>query len=162
MKKTITGCLLLICLMGISVKLEAASKSRQYRFWIEFTDKKFSNYSLLKPWDFLSQRALDRRNRVGYTVNMQDIPVTKRYVDTIAIKGVRVLLISRWMNAVLVSSPDSVLSADITSQYFVRKTSLVGIYNLKRGFAEERPGAALDYSMLLGNEEEKISVKNNV
>ncbi|MCC7298160.1 MAG: S8 family serine peptidase, partial [Bacteroidia bacterium] len=42
------------------------------------------------------------------------------------------------------------------------KTSLVGIYNLKRGFAEERPGAALDYSMLLGNEEEKISVKNNV
>lgn len=162
MKKAISGILCILFLSSFSQKTFAASRERQYRFWVEFTDKNGSMFSLLKPWDFLSSRALARRNRVGFSVKMEDLPVNAWYVDSVASKGVRVLLRSRWMNAALVTTTDSAKAAEIANLDCVRKVQLEGIFNVRRGFAEAMPEAAGDFGLSSPEELERYLVKNHI
>src|SRR5512145_655552 len=45
------------------------------KYRIEFTDKLNSPYSVDVPGEFLSQKALERRQRQGIAVTMNDLPV---------------------------------------------------------------------------------------
>jgi serine protease AprX len=76
-------------------------------YWVQFTDKNYSNYSLSRPLEFLSQKSLDRRARQGLALSESDLPVTKAYLDSIKNIGGKVLFTSRWQNAAAVFSPDS-------------------------------------------------------
>lgn len=162
MKKIISGLVCILFLVGFSHSLKAGSRERQYRFWVEYTDKKGSFYSLLKPWDFLSSRALARRSKVGFAVCMEDIPVNHWYADSVASTGVRLLFNSRWMNGSMVNTTDSALANKLAHFAFVKQVTLVGIYNVRRGFAEAMPEAAADFSLLESEGEEVCLVKNKV
>lgn len=159
MRKVIVRTLILLITACSCLSASAATRDKQYRFWVEYSDKNGSIYSLLNPWDFLSEKALARRNRVGYAVNMQDLPVNRNYIQSVAETGVRVLLSSRWMNATLVATSDTALAAQIAALPCVKQVSLVGIYYTKRGIAELAPDAVTDYSVQVP-EAERILTKN--
>jgi hypothetical protein len=73
-------CLLfaLFCIPAIYLETEAQSC-----YWIGFTDKKQSAYSISKPNDFLSERSIQRRYRQGIPVDETDLPVNKNYTDSV-------------------------------------------------------------------------------
>jgi serine protease AprX len=90
------------------------------RYWIEFTDKVNTPYSISQPLEFLSQRALDRRTLHDVPVTLQDIPPNDTYIDSILNSGVsRVICASRWMNGMMLFSTDSAFVDTLSNFSFV-------------------------------------------
>jgi serine protease AprX len=72
------------------------------RYWVKFTDKNNSPYSINNPELFLSQKAIDRRNSQGIVIAENDIPVNPSYIQAVTALGATILNVSKWMNSVTV------------------------------------------------------------
>ncbi len=77
------------------------------KYWIQFSNKDNSPYSVSSPLAFLSQRAIDRRTSQGIPVTVQDLPVNPAYLAAVSATGATLLNPSKWLNGttVLVSGP---------------------------------------------------------
>ena len=53
---------------------------QQYRLRVSFRDKKQNPYSVKRPQEFLSPKAIERRKRLGIKVDEYDLPVTPKYL----------------------------------------------------------------------------------
>ena len=71
-------------------------------YWVQFTDKNDSPYSIDNPEAFLSQRALERRARLGIAIDEYDIPVNPQYLQGVADCGAQLLNPTKWLNGVTV------------------------------------------------------------
>lgn len=71
-------------------------------YWVQFTDKNDSPYSIDVPEAFLSERALDRRARLGIAIDEYDLPVNPQYLQAVADCGAQLLNPSKWLNGVTV------------------------------------------------------------
>lgn len=80
----------------------AGSLLAQDRYMVFFMDKANTNFSTSSPLEFLSQRALDRREKHGVSVTEEDLPVNSSYVQELNATGAQVYFTSKWMNAALV------------------------------------------------------------
>ena len=83
------------------------SQAQVNRYVVFFQDKKDSPFSLSDPQEYLSERALDRRERFGIPVTEQDLPVNENYVQELSAAGIEAYYRSRWLNAVLVQMNES-------------------------------------------------------
>ena len=119
--------LLFWLLVSSSLSLAQAPKPPLLdRFRVDFTDKKGTTYSIARPWEFLSSRALMRRIRYGIPLTLDDLPLAERYVDAVkTIEGIKVLNRSRWFNSITVQA-DSNQIAKIRKLPFVRTVAAVG------------------------------------
>lgn len=78
---------------------------------IVFTDKNESPYSIHQPDEFLSPRAIARRQKQNIPVLPNDLPVNPAYLDSLKSTGVSILTVSKWFNAVTIKeSNDSILN----------------------------------------------------
>ena len=82
----------------------------QNRYMVFFTDKDNTPYSTAAPLEFLSQRSLDRRDKNGFGVTAEDLPVDPSYVAELESTGAEVYFTSRWMNAALVQMEESLIT----------------------------------------------------
>ena len=90
------------------------------KYWIQFTDKDTSNYSVNTPVVYLSQRAIDRRVNQGIAVTPQDFPVNQQYIDSVKqTANVTVLIKSKWMNGIAIQTTDTLGLAQILALNFV-------------------------------------------
>jgi subtilisin family serine protease len=81
-------------------------------YWVQFTDKNNSPYSIDAPEAYLSQRALDRRARLGIAIDEYDIPVNPQYLEAVANCGAELINPSKWLNGVTVyTTSPSVIEA---------------------------------------------------
>lgn len=81
-------------------------------YWVQFTDKNDSPYSIDNPEAYLSERALERRARLGIEIDEYDIPVNPQYLQAVADCGAQLLNPSKWLNGVSVyTSSTSVIDA---------------------------------------------------
>ena len=81
-------------------------------YWVQFSDKNDSPYSIDAPEAYLSQRALDRRARLGIAIDEYDIPVNPQYLEAVAGCGAELLNPSKWLNGVSVyTTSPSVIDA---------------------------------------------------
>ena len=72
--------------------------------WVFFTDKPQANNYLANPLSMLSQRALDRRTRLGISLDQKDVPVDENYINQISqTPGISYKAKSKWLNAVHVT-----------------------------------------------------------
>lgn len=99
-----------------------ASAQDTLKYWIQFTDKDNSPYSVSNPQAFLTQRALDRRTRQNIPVDFKDLPVNQWYVDSIRSIGFAILNRSRWMNGISVSTNDTNRIKSVGSFPFVQNS----------------------------------------
>lgn len=88
------------------------------RFFIHFTDKNNTPYSISDPSAFLSVKAIQRRINQNIDVIERDLPVDPTYVDSINTIGANVLYTSKWMNAAYIEYDSSQIN-DIYSLDFV-------------------------------------------
>ena len=93
------------------------------RYYIEFTDKNNSPYSLSDPGAFLSEKALIRRNTQNIPLAENDLPVTRAYIDSIRATGARIMNVSKWFNAVTVEAESDTILNRIAKYTFVRKST---------------------------------------
>ena len=109
--------LVALCIAATSSGLHAQSKRIIY-----FTNKGNNSYSLSNPASFLSNRALERRNKYGIKADSSDLPVSDFYLDSLLKLGNFYLLgKSRWLNAVLIQSDDLQIWERIRNISFVQK-----------------------------------------
>ena len=71
-------------------------------YWVQFTDKANSPYSIDNPEAFLSQRALQRRANQGIGIDEYDLPVNPQYLQAVASCGAELINPSKWLNGVSV------------------------------------------------------------
>ncbi len=109
--------LLLTLLIGIVINSFAQIAPDKY--YVQFTDKNDSPYSIDNPGEFLTQRALDRRTNQGIAISENDIPVNPQYLQGVAAIGVEMLNPTRWLNGVTVFTEDPALIAQIEALPYV-------------------------------------------
>ncbi len=122
---------LFICII-ISVA-ETFSQTYPDRYWIRFTDKNNNPYSLERPEEFLSERAIQRRLKQNISISFNDLPVTPAYIDSLKALGVPVYNTSKWFNAVTTDSISPELLEQIYDLSFVVKPSSQESQQIKKG-----------------------------
>ena len=113
--KQITILLFSILFIG----LQSFAQIAPDKYYIQFTDKNNSPYSIDNPQEFLSQRAIDRRDAQGIAIVQNDIPVNTTYLQGVAAIGVDLLCQSRWLNGVTVYTSDPSLIDEIRALPYV-------------------------------------------
>ncbi|MEL6559032.1 MAG: S8 family peptidase [Bacteroidota bacterium] len=72
------------------------------RYVVFFQDKASSSFSVDRPEEFLSARAINRRTDQNITVIENDLPVNASYVSQLQDLGLETFFTTKWMNGVLV------------------------------------------------------------
>lgn len=91
------------------------------KYWVQFKDKADSPYSIERPEEFLSPRAIEKRHRFNIEITEQDLPVNERYIkELLSIDTSMVLLTkSKWLNGVTVYSTEKDIAQRIKKLSFV-------------------------------------------
>ncbi|MBL7779228.1 MAG: S8 family peptidase [Chitinophagales bacterium] len=95
------------------VMLNAICYSQTY-YWVKFTDKNNSPFSVQMPQNYLSASAIERRTKEGIAIDSTDLPVNAAYVNAILPYVEEVKHVLKWFNTAVVKlngtqSIDSVL-----------------------------------------------------
>lgn len=102
------------------------SGQRQYKYWVSLKDKNGSPYSLFRPAEFLSARALLRREKQGIALEENDLPPNPAYIRAIGeLPGITIHGASRWLNGVAVQC-DSLSSLALQHLPFVDTVLYLG------------------------------------
>ncbi|MCF2443062.1 S8 family serine peptidase [Dyadobacter sp. CY345] len=100
--------LLFACLLLLLSEFSQAQTNPRYL--VLFKDKTASPYSITRPTEFLSAKAIARRNKQNIAVTENDFPVNPAYVTAIKQTGATVIYSSRWFNGTLVEASASQLA----------------------------------------------------
>jgi len=96
------------------------------KYWIQFTDKNNSPYTINAPEQFLSSKAIARRAKSLIPISEQDLPVNQAYIDQIAVfPSVQFLNPSKWFNAITISCFDTNDLNQIIQLPFVQQIEIV-------------------------------------
>lgn len=130
------------------------SVSAQAKYFIEFTDKQNSTYSVDNPTEFLSARAIERREKQGIAITSDDLPVSPTYINQLVQSATMVHYALRWFNGVVATlTPEQLTS--LQGLPFVKK--ITKIYEPAKsetddktewqplGLAEKKEFAGLNY-----------------
>jgi len=109
-----------LVLLGAFISFNLWSQVAPYKYFIELTDKNNSPYSLDHPSEFLSARAIERRQKLNIPISEFDLPVTPSYIQAIQNFGVTVLTLSKWFNGMTVFTPDSTIVDTLAKLPFVK------------------------------------------
>lgn len=88
-------------------------------YWVQFTDKNGTPYSINNPEAYLSQRALDRRARLGIAIDEYDLPVNPEYLQAVAACGAELINPSKWLNGVSIYTTSSSVVEAVNALEFV-------------------------------------------
>lgn len=95
------------------------------QYIVKLKDKVNSPFSISRPQEFLSQRAIDRRQKQLIPIVENDLPVNPSYLDSIKNSGnVKIRNVSKWLNQVLIETTDPAALNKINGFSFVINTQL--------------------------------------
>ena len=131
MKQILTTVLFFIVITGFSQQIPQ-------KYFVAFTDKNGSPYTISNPQAFLTQRAIDRRAVKGILIIEEDLPVNPSYVTGVAATGVQVFTQCKWFNGVTIRVTDTAVLASIRALPFVQSVTRVSSYNFKKSVEGDR------------------------
>lgn len=76
---------------------------RTYMFRVMLKDKKGTPFSVNRPCEFLSEKAIARRRRQHIDVDSIDLPINPVYIHAVSEVGANVVSHSKWNNTLLIS-----------------------------------------------------------
>ncbi|HEY9362644.1 MAG TPA: S8 family serine peptidase [Chitinophagaceae bacterium] len=125
-------------LLAVSALFFISANAQFTRFLVKFKNKGDNKFELSNPSAFLSQRAIDRRTNYGINIDSTDLPVTQRYLDSIAaVPNVKLLNVSRWMNQVSIQTTDAAAISKINGFDFVETVSSIAARKSAGGPVDE-------------------------
>jgi len=89
-------------------------------------DKSNTPYSVLRPQDFLSARAINRRQKQGIPIDQKDLPVSPSYLQAVLQQGVDLQNKSKWLNTLIIHTQDRKKLQAIEQLDCVAKVKAVG------------------------------------
>jgi len=104
------------------LSLTSFAQLSDFRYFIQFTDKNNSPYTISNPSAFLSAKAIQRRANQNIAIDVVDLPVNPQYLDSLVAHGATLYNASKWHNGVTVSVPDSATLNAILSLPFVQNS----------------------------------------
>jgi len=107
-------------IVSVIFSINTFSQTAPNRYWLQFKDKNNSPYSINNPSDFLSERAIKRRNNQNIQISEDDIPITPMYIDSLKKLGIKIVNKSKWFNAVTIKTTDIALLDTLTKLSFVK------------------------------------------
>ncbi len=107
--------------ISLMLAFSASAQIAPHKFFVAFTDKNGTPYTITHPEAFLTQRSIDRRNKQGIAVVEDDLPVNPVYITTVKNLGVSILNPTKWLNGVTVLAADTSVMAAIRALPFVVK-----------------------------------------
>jgi serine protease AprX len=107
------------------VLLIQLANAQQINYWVLLKDKNTTPYSLKHPENYLSTKALERRDRQHIAITASDLPVSPSYVQEIRNTGVQVFNCSRWFNAISVITNDPKKIEAIRALSFVKEVKQI-------------------------------------
>jgi hypothetical protein len=120
MKKLfLISCLLFMSFTGIF-------SAESFYFYIQLADKNHTPYSLSHPEEYLSERAIARREAFHVKSDSTDLPVNPAYINQLAATGVKVHCKSKWLNGVTVLVRDSSIMKQVRALPFVKWAKYTG------------------------------------
>lgn len=109
-----------ICLLSLLFVAGLSATAQNSRYIIRLTDKQNNPFSIDRPWEYLSAKALQNRIKNNVPIDSTDLPVTPRYLDSIRLAGaVTILNTSKWLNQVAIKTTDAAAISKINSFPFV-------------------------------------------
>jgi serine protease AprX len=94
------------------------------KYVIQLKDKNNNSFSLTNPTQFLSAKALQRRQTQNILLNQTDLPISPQYISAIAaINNVTILSTSKWFNQICIKVTNPTALTVINALSFVQ-TSL--------------------------------------
>jgi hypothetical protein len=121
------------------ISLISFSQVAPDKYWVKFTDKNDSPYTISSPGEFLSQRALDRRAAQGIEIKENDLPVNPSYIQGVEDAGATVLVVSKWFNSVVVYTTSSSVINDINALPYVLSVEKSGTINQSKEKKHVKP-----------------------
>lgn len=111
--------LLLLIIGLLTTPLLAQSPAK---YWIQFEDKKDNSFSVERPHEFLSQRALEKRRKFDISITEEDLPVSRNYIETVLGLDSTMTLLhqSKWLNGITVYCESANILKRIKTLPFVR------------------------------------------
>jgi len=136
-----------VLLIAITISFSANSqKVSPNTYVISFIDKDTVTYKIYEPEKFLSERAINRRQKYNIPVTEQDLPININYVSKIKDLGFEIYATSKWMNHVVVFSKDSTLIERAEQFDFVRKYIKSEIHKKKKAKKKKLKDINIDVS----------------
>ena len=112
-----------LALLLPGVWAQAQGDTLKYR--VTLRDKAQTEYSLQRPEEFLSAKALERRARQGIAVDSTDLPVCRTYINKVKELGARIVVTGKWENFITVSCNDTTVMDAVAALPFVRSVEQV-------------------------------------
>jgi subtilisin family serine protease len=113
LKKTVLFFVLLFLIIG------TAFSQTDDKFYVQFTDKNNSPFSIQQPQLYLSQKSIDRRAKQSISINESDLPVNPNYLAKIKQLGATVLYPLKWMNGAVIQTSSSQILDSVLNLSFV-------------------------------------------
>lgn len=75
---------------------------QQSGYFVGLKDKNGTPFSIHQPQEFLSARAIERRQRQNIAIDQTDLPINPHYISQIKATGAIIKHCSRWLNGVII------------------------------------------------------------
>lgn len=100
-------------------------------YWVAFTDKNNSEFSLSKPEEYLSPRAIQRRVKQEIKIDSLDLPVNRQYIEQVVDLGATLVHISKWLNGITVQASAEDFAEKVLQLSFVKEVQRTKTANTK-------------------------------
>lgn len=103
--------ILLIFLSTLFCWANNLTDSDKNSYFVKFTDKNGTIYSIDKPEEFLSDKSIERRRKLQIAIDSTDLPLSQIYVDSIISYGAAIQHQIKWQNGVIAD-----MTTDVATQ----------------------------------------------
>lgn len=113
----------------LSLYLLAGLAQSPAKYFVQFTDKANTPYSISKPEEFLSPRAVENRKQFNIPVTEDDLPVNRTYIDAVLKLDTTIVLFtqSKWFNAITIYATTDSLKTALEALNFVKKVEITSV-----------------------------------
>ena len=137
-KSKIFGKTLVALSIGLSVL--CSDLMGQTKYWVKFTNKNGTPYSIANPNAFLTGASVVRRLFYNKPIDNTDLPVSPVYIQAVAaVPNVTVVYASKWINGLVISVSNTIALNTINTFSFVTNSTPVSIYRLSNIKVADEP-----------------------
>lgn len=111
-----------LAIISIFVFSGFLSGAESYKFRVYLKDKGETFYS---ADSLLSREAIERKSKMGISVDETDFPICSTYLDTLRSAGTQIVTRSKWFNTVVVETRDSLIADSLNTFAFVDSVKCV-------------------------------------